>query len=83
MRKLQSDFGSFFRLISMAIIFKKGLVYFTPCIYTEGYIVFRFCFVCKFIRTSPTFGKVWLKFLKPEVVHILVTTYQKAFIFGP
>ena len=50
MRKLQSGYGnSSIRLISKPIIFRKGLVYHTPGIYTEGYIVFGVCFFCSFI----------------------------------
>ena len=46
MRKLQSCYGSFFNQINKHG-FKKCLVYYTPGIYTKGYIVFGvFLLVC-------------------------------------
>ena len=71
----------------------RGVRYYTPGIYAEGYIVFVFpfvrssvcMFVRSFVRTSVTFVEFASKFYYKvsQVVYISATTYQKAFIFGP
>ena len=69
------------------------MLYYTPGIHAEGYIVFVFpfvrsyvrSFVCSFVRTSFRHVEFASKFCVKvsQVVYISATTHQKAFIFGP
>ena len=60
----------------------RGIHFYTPGIYADGYIVFAFPFVRSLVRSYFRHVRgICVKVL--QVVYISATTYQKPFIFGP